>query len=221
MPTGSLGLDIIVNKVIDDLTADTEESVDLIRKRFPSLTDKEINEIYKMIASCAESGIHNDPILVVTAPPSFGIKAKSTKYTVDNLINEAEKSILITGYSLSDYFSDLTDVIIRKSLSGVLVQFFVNNIDDQNEFEKLLRYKSKYLRIYNYPKQSNDNMSALHAKVICIDNEKTLVTSANLSYHGQQGNIEIGSLIESKQFAAQIHDMFSLFVKNRVFEYMK
>lgn len=34
-------------------------------------------------------------------------------------------------------------------------------------------------------------MSALHAKVISIDQRETLITSANLSYHGQEANIEL------------------------------
>ena len=41
----------------------------------------------------------------------------------------------------------------------------------------------------------NDKMAALHAKVISVDMGQTLITSANLSYHGQQGNIELGALI--------------------------
>ena len=39
--------------------------------------------------------------------------------------------------------------------------------------------------------------------------QQTLITSANLSYHGQQGNIEFGTLIESKQIAKQIDDVFT------------
>jgi phosphatidylserine/phosphatidylglycerophosphate/cardiolipin synthase-like enzyme len=38
-------------------------------------------------------------------------------------------------------------------------------------------------------------MAAFHAKVISVDGEKTLITSANLSYHGQQGNIEMGIVV--------------------------
>lgn len=42
--------------------------------------------------------------LAVTAPPSFAVKAKSTKNTVETLIKNATRSLLITSYSLSDYF---------------------------------------------------------------------------------------------------------------------
>ena len=45
--------------------------------------------------------------------------------------------IVITGYSLSDNFSDLIDCIIRKSQEGVFVKFYVNHIEDQANYNKL------------------------------------------------------------------------------------
>ena len=60
-------------------------------------------------------------------------------------------------------------------------------------------------------------MAALHAKVICVDKRKTLITSANLSYHGQQGNIELGALIESQKTAKQIDDLFTKLLFNKIF----
>ena len=55
-------------------------------------------------------------------------------------------------------------------------------------------------------------MSSLHAKVICVDKSKTLITSANLSYHGQEGNIEMGTYMESPVIAQQVEDIFTKFL---------
>ena len=128
----------------------------------------------------------------------------------------ARKSILITGYSLSDYFAELVNCVIQKSQEGVLVKFFVNDIESQKAFDCLCCYKGKFLRIYNYPKQE-DKMSALHAKVISVDQTDTLITSANLSYHGQEGNIELGARIHSKELAKQVEDIFTSLVFKRIF----
>jgi len=122
-------------------------------------------------------------------------------------------SLIIT---LSAYFSELVDTIIQKSQQGIFVKFFVNDIDKQQGFDKLLRYKGRFLKIYNY-RQEDDNMAALHAKVISIDQKQTLITSANLSYHGQQGNIELGTLIDSKSLAKQIDDIFTKMIFSKVF----
>ena len=131
------------------------------------------------------------------------------------MIRSASASILITGYSLSDYFSDLVDEIILKSQRGVFVKFFVNDIEHQTGFDRVLRYKGRFLRVYNYPRQADDKMAALHAKVISVDKKETLITSANLSYHGQEGNLELGTYIESPAIARQIDDVFTQLILNR------
>ena len=105
---------------------------------------------------------------------------------------------------------------IQKSQEGVLVKFFVNDIESQKAIDRLCCYKGKFLRIYNYPKQE-DKMSALHAKVISVDQTDTLITSANLSYHGQEGNIELGARIHSKELAKQVEDIFTSLVFKRIF----
>ena len=81
------------------------------------------------------------------------------------MIRGAKRYVLITGYSLSGYFADLVDVLIEKSQKGIYVKFFVNNVENQKGFDKLCRYKGRFLHIYNFA-GSKDSMAALHAKVI-------------------------------------------------------
>ena len=61
-------------------------------------------------------------------------------------------------------------------------------------------------------------MSALHAKVISIDQKETLITSANLSYHGQEANIELGTNIVSKEIAVQVEQLFTQLIFSKTFE---
>lgn len=216
MSTGNISLDILLNQISNDALSNTDEAVSNIQRRYPTLSEKEAREIHKLV--CAACNKKQDSVsVVVTAPPSFAIRSEITKVVVDEMLSKASKSILITGYSLSDYFSDMIDRIIRKSQQGVLVKFYVNDIESQKCFERLCSYRSRFLKIYNYPKQS-DTMSALHAKVISIDQEETLITSANLSYHGQQGNIELGTHIISKDIAKQVEQIFTQLLFSKVFE---
>lgn len=216
MSTGSISLDILLNQVLTDALSGKKESIRAIQKRYPSLSEKEAREIFSLISAANED--NNDIAeLIVTAPPSFTLRTKPTKVMVNSMITGAKSSVLITGYSLSDYFSDLVDCLIQKSQDGVLVKFFVNHIENQKTFNRLYSYKSKFLKIYNYPKQ-DDKMSALHAKVISVDREDTLITSANLSYHGQEGNIELGVCIHSKEVAKQVDEMFTKLLFLKIFE---
>ena len=59
-------------------------------------------------------------------------------------------------------------------------------------------------------------MSALHAKVLSADGKRILVSSANLSYHGMSGNIEIGCLIDSEKIGKQIDNLFQQLYKEKV-----
>lgn len=216
MSGGSINKEILFNTVKSDMANGTANAVPMIKKGFPELSNPECAELVSILENAITSGDANKVSLVVTAPPSFSINARTTMNVVQSMINGAERNILITGYSLSSYFSELVDTIIQKSQRGVFVKFFVNDLDKQPDFDKVLRYKGRFLKVYNYH-QDEDKMAALHAKVISVDQRQTLITSANLSYHGQQGNIELGTLIESKQIARQIEDVFTKLTFSKVF----
>ena len=61
-------------------------------------------------------------------------------------------------------------------------------------------------------------MSALHAKVLSVDQNETLITSANLSYHGPEGNVELGTHVVSKDIAIQVERIFTQLIFSKVFE---
>ena len=217
MSGGNLNREILLNTIKVDMANGTSNAALMISRGFPELSKVQCKDLSQIIADAMNSGDADKVSLVVTAPPLFSINARTTMNVMQSLIGNAERNILITGYSLSSYFLELVDTIIQKSQRGVFVKFFVNNLDKQPEFEKILRYKGRFLKVYNY-RQEDDKMSALHAKVISVDQKQTLITSANLSYHGQQGNVEIGTLIESKQIAKQIENIFTKLLFSKVFE---
>jgi phosphatidylserine/phosphatidylglycerophosphate/cardiolipin synthase-like enzyme len=216
MSGGNLSREILLNTINGDIANGTSNAIPMLKRSYPELSDAHCEDIIESIVSAMNMSEADKVSLVVTAPPSFAINARTTMNVVQSMINGAERNILITGYSLSSYFSELIDTIVMKSQRGVFVKFFVNNIDKQPGFDKILRYKGRFLKVYNYH-QEDDKMAALHAKVISVDQQQTLITSANLSYHGQQGNIELGTLIESKYIAKQIDDVFTKLIFTKLF----
>lgn len=215
MSIRNINLDILLSKILESPT-DSHHSTRLVKEKYPILNDIEAQEIASLIIGAYNNVERTNASLVATTSPSFSIKARSTKNSVEDMIKNAQKNILITGYSLSDYFDDLIDIIIKKSQEGIFVKFFVNNASEQKNLDKLFRYKGNFLKIYNYPKQSG-SLSSLHAKVISTDQKHTLITSANLSYHGQEGNIELGLYVESKDIATQLNDIFTNLIFSRTF----
>ena len=217
MPSGDLRREILVNTVRSDAANGTDNAVSLLRMEYPELSESRCRELAKTMSEEVSTGSDDKVSLVVTTPPTFSIKARPTKITVETMVRNASRSILITGYSLSDYFKDIVDEIVLKSQRGIFVKFFVNDIEHQTGFDRVLRYKGRFLKVYNYPKQQDDKMAALHAKVISVDKRETLITSANLSYHGQEGNLELGTYIESTSIAKQIDDLFTQLIFRKVF----
>ena len=140
MSTGNVNLDILLDQINTDRLAGTDASILQIMNRYPSLSWKQAEEIYKLVSTAYADKSSIEASLIATVPPSFSIKAKSTKNTVESLLYNAEQNILITSYSLSSYFADLIDALIEKSQKGVYIKFFVNNIEKQKSFDKLCRY---------------------------------------------------------------------------------
>ena len=214
MSGGDLKQEILLNTVRADAANGTDNATDILRRRYPGLSPTDYVELAGTIRSAMTMKRNDKVSLVVTAPPSFRINAKPTMTVVRSMIEESKRNILITGYSLSSYFSELTDTIIDKSQRGVFVKFFINNVEKQPDADKLLRYKGRFLQIYDYS-NDEDKMAALHAKVISVDMKQTLITSANLSY--QQGNIELGALIESENTAKQLDEVMTQLIFKKIF----
>jgi Phosphatidylserine/phosphatidylglycerophosphate/cardiolipin synthases and related enzymes len=194
------------------------KAVSELKVQFPNCNDEEITSIISLCLHLysAKKAEHAD--LVLTAPDSFRVKTLKTKDSLRKLIEETEKSLTITGYSISDYFTEMLDLIIRKSQQGVYIRLYVNDMEKQKTtLERLMAYKSRFIQVYEYQKQEGDKMAALHAKLIVSDTQKSLVSSANLSYHGMQGNIEMGFLIESVDKAKQIEEVMKEMVRMKVF----
>lgn len=216
MSGGDLKQEILLNTVRADAANGTDNATDILHRQYPGLSPTDYVELAGTIRSAMTMKRNDKVSLVVTAPPSFRINAKPTMTVVRSMIEGSKRNILITGYSLSSYFSELTDTIIDKSQKGVFVKFFINNIEKQPDADKLLRYRGHFLKLYDYSNE-DDKMAALHAKVISVDMSQTLITSANLSYHGQQGNIELGALIESENTAKQLDEVMTQLIFKKIF----
>ena len=64
-------------------------------------------------------------------------------------------------------------------------------------------------------------MAALHAKTIVVDEKELLVSSANLSYHGMQGNVEMGIRLVSDDKAKQVESLLKEMVGMKIFKELR
>lgn len=210
--------DALDNYTVNGVNASFTKVIVELKEHFQNCSDEEITDIINLCMQLYSAKKTERADLVLTAPDSFRVKALRTKETLQKLIEGTEKSLTITGYSISDYFAEMLDIIIRKSQRGVYVRLYVNDMEKQKAvLDRLMAYKSRFLQVYEYQKQEDDKMAALHAKIIVSDVKKSLVSSANFSYHGMKGNIEIGFLLESQDKAKQIEEVMKEMVRMKVF----
>ncbi len=201
-------------------SASFSKSLSLIMQEYPQISEKQAFSLIELVCNALLENKKEKINLVATVPASFSLKTKRIQNIAEELIKNSQKSILITGYSISGFISELIDILIDKSQKGVLVKLYLNDIKKQSSIEKLLRYRSKFLHIYDYT-NTEDKMAALHAKILVVDNSKILISSANLSYHGMAGNIEIGTSIVSERIAKQIDNLFRDLLFSKVFSEIK
>ena len=76
-----------------------------IRHRFPSLSDDECNYLIDIFKNISLNN-QNNTELTVTAPNSFKLKNMTTYSQIEKLIDSAQKQIILTGYSISNYFNN-------------------------------------------------------------------------------------------------------------------
>jgi phosphatidylserine/phosphatidylglycerophosphate/cardiolipin synthase-like enzyme len=168
------------------------------RKLFPNLTSLEIQSILLMFKIQREKLRNNENKIdfVGTFPTNIDSELRQTISVVRQIILEAKKSILITGYSISEFINEIIDLLLLKSRQGINVQFFIDKgVNGQVFFNQKLRNAN--FKVYKYKK--NESFSSLHAKIIITDNKKAFVSSSNLSYNGIVNNIEIGTLVTGEK----------------------
>ena len=189
---------------------------EILHEAFPKLDENEIQDLIDIIAHVYNKKKTEKVDLVATLPSHYKTQVLPTISVISDLIDSSKTIILMTGYSISDYAEDILEKLIEKSRSGVMVKIFVNKFDpnESSIFNKLDLYKGRYLEIYKHI-DSDDDMAALHAKTICVDDCKSLITSANLSFHGLEKNIELGCVIDSVQYAKKLHSLFSDLIETK------
>ncbi len=221
MRNQSLAIDVLADELLIELSSDTDGTavIRAIKKELPSISETDANKICQLICALTSKNMDSDSVEIVsTAPVSFHAKTRKTRPVLQELLNGASKSVLITGYSISDHFEELLKVINDKSKHGVVVELFINKYESVKPvLADISHTHRRFFKVYEYTGKSGDKMAALHAKTTVIDREKTLISSANLSYHGLDGNIEIGALITSKTKAEQVIDIFEDLKRQKIF----
>jgi len=155
-----------------------------------------------------------------TGPSSRAFELRTTGVVSREVIDNAQATLLLVGYSVvvntqrTGLVAETVDAIIAAAARGVVVTAVLHR--DPKNRAALLNAWPGYARrpsIFTWPESPSDEMTKLHAKVIVGDRCDALVTSANLTYHGMEANIELGLRVTGEaasQVEAHFRDLIRL-----------
>ena len=141
--------------------------------------------------------------------PTKNRHIRLTGPALEELLYSAKKSIIIVGYSINIGIKDQLDFLVKKSREQVQLTFMIDRLHEKKDFLQWLKRLPMPAEVYDRPPDSEDDMSALHIKCIIVDEEKAMFGSANLTYHGIKGNIELGIIIEDQKIVKKIVDLLN------------
>jgi len=221
MRNNSLKTDIITDEIMDILSVSEEDITEVkekFKRDFPLLKEEYLEDLAMIISRLYQKNKVESVEIVSTTPVSFRTKNRKTYPVLKEMITSAQKNITLTGYSISDHFDDLLDLIHLKSKQGITVELFLNNYNETKHIFKDINISNRsFFKVYSYSGIDGDEMASLHAKTMIVDEHKVFISSANLSYHGMVSNIEIGVMIDSKTKALQVLDIFKELKRTKKF----
>jgi len=138
---------------------------------------------------------------------------RTTGGVAREIVTESKQSLLLVGYSvtvdpaLTGLAAQTIEAIAQAAERGVVVTAVLHKDVNRQALLQAWRPGIRQPSIFRWIDSDRDEMAAIHAKLLIADRFDALVTSANLTYHGLQGNLEMGLHVKGRP-AAEIHDRF-------------
>lgn len=133
----------------------------------------------------------NKTSLVWSGPILLHDYADNTSTTMISMIDSAKVSVTLLSYVMMENTRKIFDALMNATKRGISIKLAFN--DGEKEKKKILKIWEKHVPLptiytFNPTKQG----TSLHAKVLIIDSSEILATSANVTAHGINSNIELG-----------------------------
>ena len=161
--------------------------------------------------------------LVWTGPEAKTAYARPTATVLRELFEQAERHVLIAGYSFDHgraIFEPLHAAMVKKNVS-VDLYLHIERAPFQADLSKHIGHEvasffaanwpfgTPHPVIYTAPRTIDPQLKeSMHAKCVVVDERIAIVGSANFTDRGQSRNIEVGARIEDAGFAQALVSQF-------------
>lgn len=154
---------------------------------------------------------------VATLPPGTPGIVRSTSQVVASMLENAQREVILLGYELtSESTLEALAVATSRGVSVIM-------ICDRSR-GSAARIVAEWPAAAPPPRVYHDRgnvahapYASMHAKCLLVDGEDLLITSANFTFHGMHGNIEIGVRLQGSS-VTEARKLFSHLVETGVVE---
>ena len=181
------------------------------------LAASNVRDLVVALRTAAETSVRiasEQPLIEVvwTYPGNASPGVRTTGGAAREIIDGSRLSLLLVGYSitadsnLTGLAAQTVDAIARAAERGVVVTAVLHREANRRALLQAWRSELPPPAIFTWP-LADDQMAAVHAKLLIADRKDGLITSANLTYHGFERNLEMGLRVTGRA-VAEIHDRF-------------
>jgi phosphatidylserine/phosphatidylglycerophosphate/cardiolipin synthase-like enzyme len=146
----------------------------------------------------------------VWSGPTFDGDGDHTTAALAHLIDEATEDVFASTYS-SSLASAHVQALRRALMRGVKVTLLVDTVKLEGDAAQLQQYLQG-ARFYTYIPPIGYGVQ--HSKVVVVDSNSALITSANLSKAAAESNLEAGVIVRDPTFVSKIRRRFGALITN-------
>ena len=155
-----------------------------------------------------------DAELVATLPPGMPGIARTTDQVLLEMLRPPVEEVILLGYELTD--EKVMRLLLDVEAAGADVIVICDRT--RGTAERVLGLGFRRPRVFqDRERLDGPAYSSMHAKCLLVDGTDLLVTSANFTFHGLHGNIEIGVRLSGPP-ASEARKIFSHLVENGIVE---
>jgi len=159
--------------------------------------------------------------LVWTGPTTPFVSARRTEQALLQVINSAEQSLFITSFVAYDV-STIVKALNTANERGVRITMLLESSQDHGgsiNFDVIGKMRGLVpgAQLYAWRDKTGDFVDGrVHAKVAVADGRMCFITSANLTGHAMEKNMEAGVLISGGNIPLTFHDHLNALIETKI-----
>lgn len=164
---------------------------------------------------------HQSTELVWTGPTTPFVSARRTEQALLQVVGAAKQTLFITSFVAYDV-STIVKALNDANARGVRISMLLESSEDHGgsiSFDVIgkMRTLVPSAKLYAWRERAAPFADGrVHAKVAVADGDVCFITSANLTGHAMEQNMEAGVLINGGGIPRLMHDHFQALVDTRV-----